>query len=236
MIITYWSDFTCPFCYIAEARLKQALSDLGIEGETRLDFKAFELNPNASTVPKRNVIEGFQRHYGISEAAAMDNIERINSLGRAEGLDFNYGTAHVTNTFDALRLAKLAQSKGYAMGHKYIDRMYKAFFGENLILSDHEVLKKLANEVGLDNSEVSDVLAGDQFSEEVRSDENESRRYGISAVPFFVVNGKYGIPGAVEIEDFKKILMKAYNEEEAGSDVKGMVCGPDGCKPRDRIL
>lgn len=216
--------------------MKKALTDLGIADETRLDFKAFELNPNASTVPKRNVIGGFQRHYGISEAAALENIGRIDSLGRAEGLDFNYGTAHVTNTFDALRLAKLAQSKGYATGHRFIDRMYKAFFGENLILSDHGVLRKLANEVGLDDSEVSGVLAGDQFSEEVRSDEKGSRRYGISAVPFFVVNGKYGIPGAVEVGDFKKILMKAYGEEEAGSDVKGMVCGPDGCKPRDRAL
>ena len=233
MIITYWSDFTCPFCYIAEARLKKALKDLGIEEETRLDFKAFELNPNASTVPKRNVIEGFQRHYGLSEAAARDNVDRISSLGRAEGLDFNYGSAHVTNTFDALRLAKLAQSKGYAAGHIYIDRMYKAFFGENMILSDHEVLQKTAVEAGLDASEVAEVLAGDRFADEVRSDENESRMYGISAVPFFVVNGKYGIPGAVETSDFKKILMRAYSEEESESDVQGMTCGPDGCRPRE---
>lgn len=233
MIITYWSDFTCPFCYIAEARLKKALLDLGIEDETRLDFKAFELNPHASTVPKRNVVEGFQRHYGLSEEAARDNVERICSLGRAEGLDFNYGTARVTNTFDALRLAKLAQFKGYADGHRFIDRMYKAFFGENLVLSDHEVLRRLSVEAGLDPSEVSEVLDGDKFSEEVRSDENESRRYGISAVPFFVVNGKYGIPGAVGIGDFKKILIKAYSEEESESDVRGMTCGPDGCRPRD---
>lgn len=230
MRIVYWSDFTCPFCYIAETRLGKAIRDLGIDNEVRLDFKAFELNPDASVVPKRNVIQGFQRHYGVSEDVARVQVERIDSMAHAEGLEFSYGTAHVTNTFDALRLAKFAQSKGYREGHRYIDRAYRAFFAENMVMSDRDTLLKISSDAGLDPDEAMAVLDGDAFGDEVRADEMESRRYGISAVPYFVINGKYAVPGAVETSDFKKVLMKAYAEEEDGPSMDGMVCGPDGCR------
>ena len=115
MIIKYWSDFGCPFCYIAEVRMKKALSELGIEKETRIDFLAFELNPNARKVPVRNVIEGYARYYGMSIEQATRRVASIEAMGEAEGLVFKYGTARNSNTFDALRLTKLAQSKGYAL-------------------------------------------------------------------------------------------------------------------------
>ena len=108
MRIFYWSDFGCPFCYIAEVRMKKALAELGIEKETRIDFRAFELNPNARKVPVRNVIEGFARHYGCSIEQAQAQVERIEAMGRGEGLIFKYGSARNSNTFDALRLTKLA--------------------------------------------------------------------------------------------------------------------------------
>ena len=65
MIIEYWSDFACPFCYIAETRMKKALRELDISDECRLDFKAFELNQDAPKVPKRNIVEGFSHHFQI---------------------------------------------------------------------------------------------------------------------------------------------------------------------------
>ena len=47
MIIQYWSDFSCPFCYIAEARLIRAAEEMGIRDQCRLDFRSFRLNPTA---------------------------------------------------------------------------------------------------------------------------------------------------------------------------------------------
>ena len=234
MIIKYWSDFGCPFCYIAAVRIKKALSELGIEDETRIDFRAFELNPNARKVPVRNVVQGFARHYGISEEAAAAQVERISAMGRGEGLVFNYGTAMNSNTFDALRLTKLAQLRGNAFGNEFVERMYKAFFEDNLVMADHEVLKKIASEAGLDMDEVNALLEGDRFADEVRRDENDAHCMGIGAVPFFVINDKYGIPGAVDIKDMKRVLMKAYSEEESEPIEAGMVCGPDGCHPAEK--
>lgn len=233
MLIEYWSDFTCPFCYIAEARLKKVLRDLNLEKETRIVFKAFELNPNASNTPKRTVVEGFARHYGVSLEAAQAQVDRICAMGRGEGLEFNYGTARVTNTFDALRIAKLAQSKSNDLCNTFADRMYKAFFEENLIVSDRDVIVKAAVDVGMDADEVAKALESGAFSEEVVRDEREATALGLTAVPFFAINRKYGIPGAVDARDMARMVLKAHDEEEA-EVAPGMVCGPDGCHPADR--
>jgi predicted DsbA family dithiol-disulfide isomerase len=234
MRIFYWSDFGCPFCYIAEVRMKKALAELGIEKETRIDFRAFELNPNARKVPVRNVIEGFARHYGCSIEQAQAQVERIEAMGRGEGLIFRYGTARNSNTFDALRLTKLAQSKGYKFGSEFVERMYKAYFEDNLVMADHDVLRKIAADAGMDAKEVDELLNGDRFADDVRKDEFEAHQLGIDAVPFFVINDKYGIPGAVDIRDMKRVLMKAYSEEESEPIEPGMVCGPDGCHPAEK--
>ena len=233
MIVQYWSDFLCPFCYIAATRMKKALKELELEEETKVVFRAFELYPTAKKEPHRNIVDAFARHYGMTPEQAQQRVDYICEMGRGEGLVFNYGTAYNTNSFDALRLAKLAQSKGNDFGNVFVERMYKAFFEENIIVADHDALTKVAVEVGMDPAEVKEVLEGDRYAMEVRRDESEAQMYGISAVPFFVINDKYGIPGAVDTKDFKRILMKAYAEEEQDSNVSGMVCGPDGCHPAD---
>ena len=231
MIIEYWSDFTCPFCYIAETRLRKALAELEIEDETKIVFKAFRLNPGASVTPKRTVVEGFARHYGMSLEAAAARVESISAMGRGEGLDFNYGTAHVTSTFDALRMAKFAQSKGNDICNRFVDLAYEAFFSKNLIMSDRDTVLGIAEACGLDPGEAASVWDSDAFGAEVERDEREASMLGLSAVPFFAINRAYGIPGAVDTRDFKRVLMRAYSEEEAES-VSGAVCGPDGCGPK----
>lgn len=233
MIVEYWSDFTCPFCYIAETRMKKALRELGLEKETKVVFKAFQLIPSAKKVPTRNMVESFSHHYRISMEDARARVQYINEMGRAEGLAFNYDTAGNSNTFDSLRLAKLAQTKGDAFADRFIERMYRAFFEENLILADHDVLRRICDEMGLPGSEVDEVLDGNAFADAVLDDQREAYSFGLSAVPFFAINRRYGIPGAIDTSEMKGILKRAFDEEEIESVKPGMVCGPDGCHPSD---
>lgn len=230
MIIEYWSDYACPFCYIAAARMKRALKELGIENECKLTFKAFRLNPHAKKVPRRIVLESWADNYGITIEQAQAQIDRISAMAASEGLDFKYATALNSNTMDALRLTKLAQTKGRDFADAFIDRFYRAYFTDNLILADEEVLMQLSTEMGLTEEEVNSVLYTDAFMKDVLDEEREAHMYGIHAVPFFAINDKYGIPGAVDIEDMKRVLVHAYNEEEDEGIGEGAVCGPDGCK------
>lgn len=47
MNVTIWSDFVCPFCYIGEAHLAQALAELDFGDKIEIEYKSFLLNPEA---------------------------------------------------------------------------------------------------------------------------------------------------------------------------------------------
>ena len=226
MIIQYWSDFSCPFCYIAEARLMKALDNLGITEQCRLDFRSFRLNPAAKKVPSHPIFDSYAKRYGPDMAAMQ--IERIESMAAGEGLEFHYGTALNSNTMDAHRLVKHIKSKDRKKADELIHCLYNAFFRDNRVLADHEVLNDIATGIGIDAAEVDSVLNGRDYRSDVEADENVAHRYGVTAVPFFLVNGKYGIHGAVDVSEFEQVLKKAIDEEDA-MDMTGSVCGPDGC-------
>lgn len=226
MIIQYWSDFSCPFCYIAEARLMKALDNLGINEQCRLDFRSFRLNPAAKKIPSHPIFDSYAKRYGPDMAAMQ--IERIESMAAGEGLEFHYGTALNSNTMDAHRLVKHIKSKDRKKADELIHCLYNAFFRDNRVLADHEVLKDIATGIGIDAAEVDSVLNGRDYRSDVEADENVAHRYGVTAVPFFLVNGKYGIHGAVDVSEFEQVLKKAIDEEDA-MDMTGSVCGPDGC-------
>ena len=111
MKIEVWSDYACPFCYIGEKRLQRALNELG--NDIEVEFKSFELDPNASKEVISSTAERFAEKYGLSLENATKRIEAISLMGRNDGIDFKYLTTRYTNTFDALRLTKYAQSLGH---------------------------------------------------------------------------------------------------------------------------
>ncbi len=228
MKITYWSDYACPYCYIGETRLKKAIKEIPELTDAEIEMKAFQLDPTAGEHAEGDTQTRFAHKYGLSMEHAARSIEHISEMGREEGLDFRYATTLFTNTMDAHRLTKLAQSKGAAIADKVSEALYRAYFTDNKELADKALLQKIGEECGLDAEEVKDVLASDQYRDEVLLDEREAARYGIHAVPFFVV-GQYGISGAQSTEGMKATILKALEETKEAVSGQGMTCGPDGC-------
>lgn len=230
MKITYWSDYACPYCYIGEERLKKAMKTLGIEDTVEIEMKSFELDPTASKKVVGPTTDRFAKKYGLTKAMAANQIEHISELGRAEGIDFKYASTLYTNTMDAHRLTKLAQSKQDAkLSAKIIDALFDAYFTKNLELSDHQVLIQIAVEAGMDAEEVKMMLASDKYEAQVRLDEREAGKYGIQGVPFFIVGDKYSLSGAQPEESLVRALKKIMEETVENMDMPGMTCGPDGC-------
>ena len=229
MKITYWSDYACPYCYIGEARLKKAIADIpGLE-DVEIEMKAFQLDPSAGEHAAGDTQTRFAHKYGISMQEAGETIEHISQMGIAEGLVFKYATTLFTNTMDAHRLTKLAHSKNDPeLAEKIIEALFKAYFTDNKELADKELLQKIGEDAGLDAEEVKEVLSSDKYKDEVLLDEREAARYGIHAVPFFVV-GQYGISGAQSVDGMKATIMKVMEESAGAVTEQGMSCGPDGC-------
>ena len=230
MKITYWSDYACPYCYIGEARLKKAIANVPELGEVELEMKAFQLDPTAGEHPESDTQTRFAKKYGLTMEHAGRSVEHISKMGREEGLEFHYAETQFTNTMDAHRLTKLAQSKGDpALAQRVVDALFHAYFGEKKELADKTLLQEVGVSCGLEDSEVKALLDSDLYRDEVILDEREAARYGIHAVPFFVI-GKQGLSGAYPVEAMEQVLREALETLPPEPPAQGMQCGPDGCR------
>ena len=236
--LTIWSDFACPYCYIGETRLQNAIEELGLTDQVVIDFRAYELDPNASKEVVSSTPERFAMKYRLSLEGAKEQIQQISSLGRELGIDFRYATTQYSNTRDAHRLMKLAEAKyDRATVGRLNEALFKAYFVENLILADHKVLLDKAVGVGMKEDDVKEVLESNMYDDEVRFDEREAMMRGIRGVPYIVFNGGFAIPGAMSTDGFKSALQrelkkqeKAQAENETASAERPHQCGPDGCQ------
>ena len=131
MKVVYWSDYSCPFCYIGEARLKKAAEEAGVNIVP--EMKAFQLDPTAGLHAEGDTVTRFAKKYGLSMESAAHRIDMISEMGRGEGIDFRYATTLFTNTMDAHRLTKFAFYKGGpVLAEQIAEKLYAAYFTDNL--------------------------------------------------------------------------------------------------------
>jgi len=230
--IDIWSDIACPWCYVGKRRLEQALARFSHRDEVEVVWRAFELDPSAPRVrdPEQSYAERLARKYGTTPAQAQSMIDRMVDTAAGDGLALRFDHIRPGNTFDAHRLLHLAHERGVQDALK--ERMLRAYLTEGQAIGEPDVLAPLAREVGLDEREVADLLAGDRCAADVRQDEALARELGISGVPFFVLAGRLGVSGAQPADVLLGALDRAWREfspPEIVPIVEGAVCGPDGC-------
>lgn len=231
MKITYWSDFACPYCYIGNTRLKKAIKDLNLENEIEFDIRAFELDQNAPQDVESTTVERFALKYGLSLSDAQRQVNNISELGIEEGIDFEYASTLYTNTRDAHRLMKLAQSKNdLELVENMATLLFDAYFTKNLKLADKTVLLNVGVEAGLEKDEITAILESDLFDSDVEKDEEIALTGGIHAVPFYLFDGKYSIPGALSYNDFKSVLSQIISETEVEDGKDTDRCEDGVCK------
>lgn len=227
MKITYWSDFACPYCYIGNTRLKRAIKDLDLDVE--FDIRAFELDQNAPKDVESTTVERFAIKYGLSRDDAEKQVAQISSLGIEEGIDFKYETTLYTNTRDAHRLMKLAENKYPENVEKLATLLFDGYFVENEKLADHEVLLSIGLEAGMGEEDIKEVLNSDLYDSDVENDESIALSGGIHAVPFYLFDNKYSIPGALSYNDFKSVLTQIIAESEVDDDKDTDNCADGVC-------
>lgn len=179
---------------------------------------------------KENIYEGLAKKYGLSVAQAKANTQRVVQMAKEVGLDYQMDTLILTNTFDAQRLTMYAKTQG--LMKEMTERILRAHFTESQHIGDHETLTELAVEVGLNREEVAKMLASDDMSDVVRADEQTAKQYGVTGVPFFLINKKYALTGAQPTETFVQALKKvmAENEITVLNSEDGLNCDDDGCE------
>jgi predicted DsbA family dithiol-disulfide isomerase len=192
-------------------------------------YRCFELDPTMERDNKQNMYEKLAQKYGMSIATAKANTENMVQMGKEAGVDFQFDTLILTNTFDAHRVTMFAKNHG--LMHEMTNRILRAYFTESKHIGDHETLTELAAEVGLNRDEVEKMLASDEMADAVRADEETGQQYGITGVPFFLINKKYALTGAQPTEVFVNALKKIIAEDEITvlNNQDGAICDDDGC-------
>ncbi len=208
MQIEIWSDVICPWCYIGKRRFEMALANFAHKESVKVVWRSFELDPKSPPQYPDSLEVTLARKYGVSsdEAAAMN--ARVTAIAKEIGLDYRLSEARPGNTFDAHRLLHFAASRN--LGDQATERIMHAYFSESLAVGDRAELAQLAAKFGIAESEAMAMLASDAYSSEVRADEARAAKFGITGVPFFVIDEKVGISGAQAVEVFADALQKAW--------------------------
>ena len=134
-------------------------------------------------------------------------IDRVVGIARNAGLEYDYDSLQHTNTLKAHELLHYAKERGLQLEMK--ERLLSAYFVEGRHVGRVEDLADLAAEIGLDRDDVVRSLEAGEYSDSVRVDMVQARQYGINGVPFFVIDGRYGISGAQPPEVFVEVLTRA---------------------------
>jgi predicted DsbA family dithiol-disulfide isomerase len=211
--VDIWSDIVCPWCAIGRARFEAALADFTHRDEVEVRWHSFELDPEAPREHPGPLAEKLAAKYGVSVAQAHDMHENMTEVAQREGLEFHFERARTGNTFDAHRLLHHAfETGGAAAQDRLKERFFRAYLTEGEPIGDPETLVRVAEEVGFDAAEIRTVLDGDRYGDDVRADELQARRYGITGVPFFVIDEKYGVSGAQPAPALQEVLTTAWVE------------------------
>jgi predicted DsbA family dithiol-disulfide isomerase len=210
--VEIWSDVVCPWCYIGKRRFETAVAELADEIEVHVVFKPFQLDPTASPGKAGPVLDAYAKKFGGPERAHQI-IDHVTAVAADSGLQFRMDRSLRANTLLAHRLLWFAESTGKQVELK--ERLLQAYFIDGLDIGDPEVLAKCASDVGLDHDRILAFLDSDEGVAEVGDELRSAAEMEITAVPTFVFDGKWMVPGAQDPDTFAQVLRKVVAKRTA---------------------
>ncbi|MBT0768192.1 DsbA family oxidoreductase [Kineosporia sp. J2-2] len=206
--IDVWSDVVCPFCYLGDAHLQQAIDAFPHASSVVVRYHSFQLHPGAGKAMPAD--EYLVQGKGLSADQVHASHEHLAAQGARVGLDYRFPESLIANTRDAHRLIHFAKAAGRE--HEMVMRLFRAEFTEGLDVSDHAVLADLAEELGFSRDEVTRALNSDAFQADFEADVAAAQQMGINGVPFFVFDSKRAISGAQPVEMFRRALDLSWQD------------------------
>tara|TARA_Y100001933_G_scaffold248189_1_gene281806 strand:- start:2782 stop:3420 length:639 start_codon:yes stop_codon:yes gene_type:complete len=205
MHIEIFSDVVCPWCYIGKRRLDAILDSPAGEGLT-VTWRPYQLYPQ---LPEEGMPrEAFMAARFGDGARASEIYQRVRAEAEQEGLTLDFDAIRVApNTLRAHRLLSWAEGSGRQ--HDLAEALFRGYFQEGRDVGDPAVLAAAAGSVGLDHDAAAEMLAGQDEVDKVRQELSLAEAVGVTGVPFFVMAGKFAIPGAQPREVMTQLIERA---------------------------
>ncbi len=211
--VDIWSDIACPWCYIGKRKFEEGVRRFG--GDVEVEYHSFELSPDTPVDFEGTAADFLAGHKGLPKATVSEMIDRVIGIAASVGLDYDYDALQHTNTVKAHQLLHYAKERGRQIEMK--ERLLSAYFIEGRHVGRVEDLADLAAELAFDRADVVRSLEADEYLPAVRGDQAQAAAYGIHGVPFFVLDGKYGVSGAQDAAVFASALAQVAAENEAAA-------------------
>ncbi|MEW1961946.1 DsbA family oxidoreductase [Microbacterium sp. NPDC077644] len=217
--IDIWSDIACPWCYIGKRNLEAGLAATASDDDApqvNITFHSFELSPDTPVDFDGDELDFLAGHKGMPREQVAQMLDNVTNVAKNAGLEYRFDLLKHTNTVKAHELLHHAKSEG--LQHEMEERLMSAYFTEGKHVGRIDDLVELAVEVGLDADATRDALDNDRHLPAVRQDQAQARAYGIQGVPFFVIDGQYGISGAQPPEAFANVLRDLWSKRGAPAE------------------
>lgn len=215
--VDIWSDIACPWCYIGKQRFEKgvdAFTSSHPDIDVEVEYHSYELAPDTPEHFEGSEIDFLTKHKGMPRERVEEMLAQMKQMAALEGIDFNWDDLQHANTHRVHRVLHLAKSQG--LHDELQGRLFNAYFTEGRRLSDVEVLAQLGEEVGLDADEVREAFASEELGDAVERDSTRARMLGVTGVPFYLFEQKYGVSGAQSAEVFADVFeqVRALRENE----------------------
>jgi predicted DsbA family dithiol-disulfide isomerase len=230
MKIEIWSDVACPWCFIGKRRFEAALAAFPHRDAVEVVWRSYQLDPTLPDHYDGTELEYLSNRKGMAAGQVSQMFEHVAQQAKGEGLDYHFDKVVVANSFTAHRLIHLAAAHGRQDAAK--ERLLSDHFERGKDIGSKDYLSSLAGDLGLPAHEVDELFTTDKYTDEVRFDVQEARSLGISGVPFFVIDRKFGLSGAQPTETFTAALNQAWQEANPlvlVNSAEAGACGPEGC-------
>ena len=230
MKIEIWSDVACPWCFIGKRRFEAALAAFPHRDAVDVTWRSYQLDPTLPDHYDGTELEYLSSRKGMPAGQVSQMFDHVAHQAKGEGLDYHFDKVVVANSFTAHRLIHLAAAHGKQDAAK--ERLLSDHFEHGKDIGSRGYLSSLGKELGLPVGEVEELFTTDKYADEVRFDFQEAQALGISGVPFFVIDRKFGLSGAQPTGTFTAALNQAWQEANPlvlVNSTDAEACGPDGC-------
>jgi predicted DsbA family dithiol-disulfide isomerase len=182
IIIEVFSDFVCPFCYLAEQPLADA-----VEGtDMQIAWQPFELRPEPTPTlrPEGDYLQSTWQDvvYPMAERMGVPIV-----LPRVS-----------PQPYSRLAFEGFAYAAECGLGQRYTEQIFRAFFVQQRDIGRPEVLSDVAAELGLDADDFRGALDSGRYAQAHQQALRRAHELEITVVPTFIIEGRRleGMPSA----------------------------------------
>ncbi|MFT2158105.1 DsbA family oxidoreductase [Pseudomonas putida] len=223
LTVEVWSDFACPWCWIAKHRFEMALANFKHRDQIKVNHRAYRLAIGQRPMPiKAVLLKKFGNHRSVD-----DFVNSIQTHAEATGLVYNFDTLLFGDTTAVHALVKAADRLDVSQA--LIENLYEASITRGVSLYDLDSIAVEAAKLDIPKEFVKNAWTNSELIRLITKDESTAKSFG-SGVPLFQLAKSCTISGAQSVEVFTQSLEQMYSSATSSLSYQGMTCDLSGCE------